>query len=287
MSIGKFMFRVGSSIVFFGLLLTYILSTLIATKNGGVGSWPETSTLIAVMAISFFAMIVLDLLRLKKGMNIAMVKRNVSNQKIMFLLKTLTLASLSLLIFQYYVTSISLFLAFGISSYIVRIRAWKIYTDISENDHIVFRKRLKRSAVIIAIFSVLGIFIPSQGIFLTGMFNMAMLGYIFTSFLIGWGLIDDFYTLAKGAAMSVGPTEQQLKQEIAHRDEAWAQGRAAPVNIGLMADKNTADLLVTGVRFIAIPIAFCLGLTMIPFYIYVLATNKVTMLESKRPQAQA
>lgn len=282
MSATKFIARMGTSIIFYLFFLIYLSSLFVAAQNPEIVNLTNNRLMISAIALSFFAMIFIDFLRLMFGMNIVMVKKDVRNQKLMFGFKIILFSSLIFLEFKNY-TLLFLFLSIGgIGSLVVRTRAWKIFTDIRESDHPVFKRRLIITCIAMGILSILALFSPSNEFFLLRMLGGASVAYIFASIFIGWKNVALFNHYAMGATDAlVGPSDEEKGKLKAYQKEPMLYDQTSAF---IASDIRMKEQLAGHVKFgmfaLSITAAIILGCVMIPFYIYILVTKKVTVFDA-------
>jgi len=282
MSATKFIARMGTSFIFYLSFIIYFSSIFIATQNPIIVTLAENKLMVSTIALSFFTMIFIDFLRLKLGMNIVMVKKNVRNQKLMFGFKIILFSSLIFLEFKNYYLLLIFFSIGGIGSLVVRTRAWKIFTDIRESDHAVFEKRLKVTGIAMGIMAVLALFSPSNEFFLLKMLGGASLVYMISSVIIGWKNVSLLNYYAMGATdFLIGPTKEEKTKLNAYEKEPMLYDQtSAFMALDIRMKEQLAGSVKFGMFALSISAALILGCVMIPFYIYILVTKKVTVFDS-------
>lgn len=286
MDIGKGVIRVITTIFFIIALLIYIGAAAKAgTKPHGLTGWAGNSMEISALIGSFITLILINIMRLKLGITMVMTNKNVEYQYIFLMFFSLVLISFCLLAMRFYWLGAVFFVVGFAGSGVIKQRMWRIFTEIREADHVVYRSRLIKSGLFIGGLSLLAFFGSSSVSFLYKLSSAVFYGYMISSFIIGFIVVRDYFAPAINAASGWVDSQQKLEAEVTQR--AQENDRISRANYGvgsapMVAPKSDLGVAQLGAALLLLSIllsAIVVGVFMIPFYIYVLNTKRVTVIE--------
>ncbi len=286
MDVGKGIIRIVTTVLYIITLVIFISVVAISTaKTNGLTNWTDNSFEITVLLSSFITLILINMLRLKLGITMALTKDSVQHQFLFLIFLTLVLISFSLLtihsIYSYTMAAI-LFVTGFAGCAIIKQRMWEIFTDIRQTDHAVFRKRLIKFGLLIGALAVLAFFNSTDSSYLYSLMGAVYLGYLISSFFIGFIVVRKYFSPVVSAVSGWINSEQKQDNKVARRVEEDNKNRMregfSPIPMaGPKSDLGIAKFSGLLVFISMLIAAIVVGVFMIPFYIYVLITKKVTV----------
>lgn len=286
MEIGKSLIRLTTTILFIITMFIFVGAVVISTmRTNGLTSWELESTEILVLLGSFAVLTAVNIFRLMLGVNLVMTKKNVQYQPILLIFFSLLFLSLCFLTIHAFEIAAILFVTAGAGTAIIKQSMWTIFTDIRESDHMLFKNRLIKMGILMGALALLGIFGMSNNSFTDNIIYPIYFGYLLASFFIGYTAVKPYFAPALVAVSDwidaeeknvAGVNKRQAENAAIHRAQT---GMTPPSIVGPKGDMG----LSTGVGLLILLsmciAGFAVGVFLIPFYIYVLVTKRVTVVE--------
>lgn len=286
MNIGKGIIRIITSMLFFITLVIFIGVVMItATRTNGLTGFADNPLEYSVLLGSMLVLILINVIRLKLGLNMAFIKKAEEHQVLLMLFFVMVLIGLGLLTIHAYVFAAILFVIGVVGAAIVRQRLWSIFTDIRESDHEIFKKRLIKSGILVVALIILSNFAMHGGTIISKTMFSIYYGYLISSFFIGFVVVRGFFSPAANAIGNWADSEKKVEEATIHREKEnadidRAMGRPTAIAVGPKSDLWIANIMGLTI-FVSIAItAFAVGVFLIPFYLFVLSTNRVTVTEA-------
>lgn len=283
MAIGNKLLGFFLTTLFFITLTTYLFTSIGVAQGNGITSWAENPGSILFITGLFTVLILINVIRLKLGMGLVLMKNQFRHQSIILVFVSMMLAAIGLVATHSYILVLSLFVAGLAGGLAVQFRVWTVFTEISEIDHIVFRKRLKMSGMITAALIALTFFNSSSTSYGSKILFALFFGYLLSSFFVGYVVVRNQIVAVMDVANSIVESAEKRDDDSLRRYEENLQyNRSRGRNytsrdLTASSDVSLASMGRNAVIVVSLMSALLVGLVVIPFYIYVLATNKVTI----------
>lgn len=223
---------------------------------------------IYLYGVSALAVIGINLIRLKMGLHFVGRKRGTPFKGLFLITFTVSLVGFWLAVEGYNWVGFGMVAASTFIYSCFENRVWKYFTEISLEDHNVYKKRLVIASSIICVMLVLGILSldhrGNKSIFeaiITVIFN----GYLLASIVVGW-LTIRYKVTDISDRLPHGMTSDEIEKEL---KSSYMEGRGASLYFG----SSRRKLLY----FVSLGISSLIGFILIPFYAYVVATKKITV----------
>jgi len=285
MNIGKGIFRFFTGILFFVALVIFAgIVTILTIRTNGLTGFAENPVEVITLLGSMFTMILINVIRLKMGMHMALTKKSAEHQALLMVFFIMVLVGLALMTIHAYVFAGILFAIGVVGTAIVKQRMWSIFTDIRESDHEIFKKRLVKSGILVIALAVLSNVLMNGGTIISNTLYSIYYGYFIASFFIGFVVVRGFFApmanvVADWQDSEKIQEEQAIKRQHERDEIDRAMGRHTTPTLGPKSDLWIANIMGLTV-FVSIGVtALAVGVFLIPFYIYVLSTKKVTITE--------
>jgi len=289
MNIGKGIFRFTTTVLYAVAFVGFFTIAFMAVvTSDGLTGWDLESSKIMLLVGLYLSLIVVDVVRLASGCNLVLAKNHVKFQPVLLVFTSLAFLSLCFLAFHAFMLAAIFFVIGGAGMMIIKQSMWTIFTEIRETDHSIFKARLIKVGVLSMVIFVLLIFVIPNPSFLNNVVFPVYIAYLFSSLFIGYNTVAPYFKPATQIASAWSESEKKEQAEFDKREEesrqiTHAQGGiyTAPIN-----RPGTGFSSIFGFSII-IPMVISgliVGMFLIPFYVYVLFTKKVTVLESLAAQ---